>query len=85
MKMSPNAKAIYEDMDIQYSRCVARMVEKEYFKAGLEAYIITGYIGTITNAFNSDRSTMDEQVYLLEVLKCYLLAISNLLSKSEVM
>lgn len=54
-------------------------------KAGLDAYTITGYRGCITKAFNSSSITKDEQVHLLEVLKCYLLAISNLLSKSEVM
>ena len=85
MKLSANAEAIYEDMDIQYSRCITRLIEKEYFKAGLDAYTITGYRGVITNAFNSDCITKDEQVHLLQVLKCYLLAISNLLSKSEVM
>lgn len=85
MKLSVNAKVIYEDMDIQYSRCITRLIEKEYFKAALDAYTITGYRGAITNAFNSDCITKDEQVHLLEVLKCYLLAISNLLSKSEVM
>lgn len=85
MELSASAKAIYEDMNIQYSRCITRLMEKEYFKAGLDAYTITGYRVAITNAFNSDCITMDEQVHLLEVLKCYLLAISNLLSKSEVM
>lgn len=85
MKLSANAKAIYEDMDIQYSRCITRLNEKEYFKAGLDAYTITGYIGAIKNAFNSDCITKDEQVHLSEVLRCYLLTISNLLPKSEVM
>lgn len=37
------------------------------------------------NAFNTDYITKDELIHLLEVLKCYLLNISNLLPKSEVM
>lgn len=85
MKLSANAKAIYEDMDIQYSRCITRLNEKEYFKAKLDAYTITGYVGAIKNAFNSDCITKDELIHLSEVLKCYLLTISNLLPKSGVM
>lgn len=85
MKLSTNAKAIFEDMEIQYSRCITRLYEKEYFKAGLDGYTITGYKGAITNAFNSECITKDEAVHLLEVLKCYLMSISKLLEESEVM
>ena len=85
MKLSANAEAIFKDMEIQYSRCITRLYEKEYFQAGLDGYIITDYKGAITNAFNSDCITKDEAIHLLEELKCYLLTISNLLSKSEVM
>lgn len=83
MKLSTNAKAIYKDMESQYSRCITRIYEKEYFQADLDAYTITGYKGAITNAFDSGCITKDEAVHLLEVLKCYLLTISKLLPRSE--
>lgn len=85
MKLSANAKAIYEYMDTQYSRCITRVYEKEYFKAGLDGYTITGYKDAITNAYNSGCISKDEAVYLLEVLKCFLMSIIKLLGESEVM
>ena len=85
MKLSTNAEAIYKDMESQYSRCITRLYEKEYFKAGLDGYTITGYKSAIINAFNSECITKDEAVHLLEVLKCYLMTISKLLEESEVL
>ena len=85
MKLSTNAEAIYKDMESQYSRCITRLYEKEYFKSGLDGYTITGYKSAITNAFNSECITKDEAVHLLEVLKCYLMTISKLLEESEVL
>lgn len=85
MKLSTNAEAIYKDMESQYSRCITRLYEKKYFQASLDAYTITSYKGVITIAFNSERITKDEAAHLLEVLKCYLMAISKLLEESAVM
>lgn len=85
MKLSTNAKAIYKDMESQYSRCITRIYEKEYFQAGLDGYTIPGYKDAITKAFDSGCITKDEAVHLLELLKCYLLTISKLLSQSEVL
>lgn len=85
MKLSANAEAIFKDMEIHYSRCITRLYEKEHFKAGLDGYTIIGYKGAITNAFDSGCITMDEAIHLLEVLKCYLMSISKLLEKSEVL
>lgn len=85
MKLSANAEAIFRDMEIQYSRCITRLYEKEYFQAGIDAYTITGYKGAITKAFDNDCITKDEAIHLLEVLKCYLMSISKLLEESCVM
>jgi hypothetical protein len=85
MKLSANAEAIFRDMEIQYSRCITRLYEKEYFQAGIDAYTITGYKVAITMAFDNDCITKDEAVHLLEVLKCYLLSISKLLAQRDVM
>lgn len=84
MKLSTNAEAIFRDMEAQYSRCITRFYEKEYFQAGLDGYILTGYKSAITNAFDNDCITKDEAIHLLEVLKCYLMYISDLLEESEV-
>ena len=85
MKLSVNAEAIFRDMEIQYSRCITRLYENEYFKACIDGYTITGYAGAITKAFDNDWINQDEAIHLLEVLKCYLLYISKLLEESEVM
>ena len=82
MKLSANAEAIFRDMEIQYSRCITRLYEKEYLQADIEAYIIMGYKGVITMAFDNDWITKDEAIHLLEVLKCYLISISKLLEES---
>lgn len=85
MKLSANAEAIFRDMEIQYSRCITRLYENEYFKACIDRYTITGYKGAITKAFDNDCITKDEAIHLLEVLKCYLMSISKLLEESQVM
>lgn len=85
MKLSTNAEAIFRDMEIQYSRCITRLYEKEYFQASLDAYTITGYRVAITKAFDNDCITKDEAIHLLEVLNCYLISISKLLGESKVM
>lgn len=82
MKLSANAEAIFRDMEIQYSRCITRLYEKEYFQAGIDAYTIIGYKDAITKAFDSDCITKDEAIHLLEVLNCYLISISKLLEES---
>ena len=85
MKLSANAEAIYKDMEIKYSRCITRVYEKKYFKAGLDGYTITAYKEVIKNAFHSECITKDEEVHLFEILKCFLMSINKLLEESEVM
>lgn len=85
MKLSANAEAIYNDMETKYSRCITRVYEKKYFQAGIDGYTITGYKDAINNAYNSECVTKDEALFLLEVLKCYLMFIHKLLEESEVM
>lgn len=86
MKLSANAEAIYKDMSTKYSRCLTRFYEEKYFKAGLDVCTITAYTEAIKKAYNSEFITKDEAVHLLEVLKCYLMAINKLSEeKFEVM
>lgn len=85
MKLSTNARSIYNDMTMMYTRCLKRIKQEEFFKAGLDGYTITGYKGAIINAFNSACITKDEAVHLLEVLECYLMTISRSPEESEVM
>lgn len=85
MKLSANAEAIFKDMEMQYSRCITRLYEKEYFQAVLAVYTIIGYNGIITKVFDSDCITKDETVHLLELLNCYIMSISKLLTESDVM
>lgn len=82
MKLSANAEAIFRDMEIQYSRCITRLYEKEYFQACIDAYTIMGYKDVITKAFDNDCISKDEAIHLLEVLNCYLISISKLLEES---
>lgn len=83
MKLSPNAEAIFKDMENKYSRCITSVYEKKYFQAELDAYTIKGYKDAIKNAYNSECISKDEEVHLLEVLKCYLMSIQKLLKESE--
>jgi hypothetical protein len=66
MKLSANAEAIFKDMEIQHSRCITRLYEKEYFQSALDGHIIMGYKRAITDAFDSDCVTKDEAAHLLE-------------------
>ena len=45
MKISANAEEIFNDMNTLFKRFVRRIEQKELFKAGLDAYLMTGYKG----------------------------------------
>lgn len=72
MKLSANAMAIYNDMTMLYTRCIKRVKQEEYFKAGLDAYLITGYKEEIFNAKRSGTIDNHDTTHLLRILKYYL-------------
>lgn len=72
MKLSANAKAIYNDMTMLYTRCLKRVKQEEYFKAGLDAYLITGYKEAIVDVKRSGTIYNHDTAHLLKILKYYL-------------
>lgn len=72
MKLSTNAKVIYNDMTMLYNRCLKRIKQEEFFKAGLDVYLITGYKEAIFNAKRSGIIDNHDTTHLLRILKYYL-------------
>lgn len=72
MKLSTNARAIYNDMTMVYTRCLKRIKQEEFFKAGVDAYLITGYKEAIFNAKRSGTINNHDTTHLLKILKYYL-------------
>ena len=84
MELSKNARAIYKDMTEQYIICFRRIKKEEFFKAGIYAYIITGYDGVIHKAKSSGNINNHDTAYLLKVLRDYLMCIYRALEEIEV-
>lgn len=80
MKLSANAEEIFNDMNTLFKRFVRRIEQKELFKAGLDAYLMTGYKGAIFSA--SDNGMIDKQdmLCLCEALRTMLINMHNLLN-----
>lgn len=72
MKLSANARAIYNDMTMMYTRCLDRIKQEEFFEAGLDAYVITGYKEAIFNAKRIGTIDNHDTTLLLKILKYYL-------------
>lgn len=72
MKLSTNARAIYNDMTMMYTRYLKRIKQEEFFKAELDAYLITGYKEAILNAKRSGAIDNHDTCHLLKILKYYL-------------
>lgn len=85
MKLSTNARAIYNDMTMMYTRCLKRIKQEEFFKAGLDACLITGYKEAIFNAKRSGTIDNHDTTYLLKLLREYLIDSYNKLKGIEVM
>lgn len=71
MKLSTNARSIYNDMTMMYTRCLQRIKQEEFFEAGLDAYLIAGYKEAIFNAKRSGTIDNHDTTYLLKILKYY--------------
>ena len=72
MKLSLNARAIYNDMTMMHTRCLKRIKQEEFFEAVVDAYLITGYKEAIFNAKRSGVIDNHDTTHLLKILKYYL-------------
>ena len=80
MKLSANAEAIFNDMNTLFKRFVRRIEQKELFKAGLDAYLMTGYKEAIVSANDNDMIGKDDTLCLCEALRTMLINMHNLLN-----
>ena len=79
MKISANAEAIFNDMNTLFKRFVRRIEQKELFKAGLDACLMTGYKRAIVSANDNGMIGKDDTLWLYEALRTMLINMHNLL------